>query len=216
MADINIYNELSREWEDLMNGSELSDLPSPEKICLSASDMSPRPIVLFTELEDARVSWHELLQEIRPAERADKLVTRVWTLKDLTAHVAAWAKEFHRQVEKVVSGESFDYAIPHALSAEGPGEWNQKEVEKRRADSLESHIREFDDETRGLQDLVLTLPQDVITMEAPFPMAPSGDPSIMWRGNIGQIVTMKCMHDFWHISRVKQWHDSLESSEGRG
>lgn len=212
MVENTIYNELRDDWDKLLNVPRLNTFPAPEAILLEAASPNVRPVALFAELEDARTSWDELFKEIRSREYSDKLVTRFWTLKDMAAHVASWAKEFRRQVEMVANGEAFDYAIANALSDEGPNEWNRVEVEKRRHQSLDESMEEFESETRSLQELVLTLPQEVIQTETDFPIAPTGDPSMLWKGNIGQIVAMKCLHDQWHTSRVRQWFESIQSS----
>src|SRR5689334_1214216 len=159
MSNIYPHEELNREWHDLLSLVWAGEIHSPDSIVHQATSLSARPIVLFIELEDARRSWNELLEMIAPEKNADRLVTRLWTLKDFMAHVASWASEFQRQVERAAQGKSFDYTILRALSKEGPHEWNHMEVAKREGASISSLKQEFDDQTRCLQDSVLTLPE---------------------------------------------------------
>jgi hypothetical protein len=71
------------------------------------------------------------LKELRGTaleKHANRYINGAWTLQQLFAHLASWAREFRHQVETVVRGESFDYAIPFALSVIGPTRWNEQQV----------------------------------------------------------------------------------------
>src|SRR5215208_3597046 len=157
MPERNIYEKLRGEWRELLETTSSEIVFPPDRSVLQSLSLSNRPVVLFAELEDARASFGELIRKVRPTENADNRVTRLWSLKDFIAHVASWAKEFRREVELAINQDPFDYMIPFALSETGPNEWNQAEVEKRRADSVESLLREFDAETQRLQEIVPAL-----------------------------------------------------------
>ncbi len=209
MDDISLYGKLKWEWQKLLNTALAGGDCSPDRIVRQAASRSVRPIVLFSELEDVKRSWLELLDRIEVEQNADRLVTRFWTLKDLMAHVASWASEFRCQVERAAYRQGPDYTILYAYSEEGPHKWNHAEVAKRQSCSVEALKREFEDQTRSLQEIALTLPEVSLRTEMEFPPAPSRDPAMLWTSNIGQIVMMKCLHDQWHIARLKQWFHSL-------
>jgi len=161
-------------------------------------------VALYAQLEEMLALWGELRRQ--PLERhAERFVTAAWTLKDVLGHLATWATEFRREVETVASGGSFDYVIPFALNVMGPNEWNAREAQAQRPVPLAEILDQFERETRRLQDLVLTLPPPALYGEAELPLAPSGDPSQLWRGNIAQIVLGKCSHDLHHLGRIRDW-----------
>ncbi len=217
MPESRIHQQLSTEWQELLAG-----LP-PERVASFRWFLGPfryghtgmaRPTVLFAELEDVRATWNELRASGHLEEYADRFITTAWTLKDLLAHLASWADEFRREIETVAHGGAFDYAIPFAMNVVGPNQWNQVEVEVRKAEPLDVILDEYDAETRRLQDLVLELPQESLLAEAEFPLAPTGDPAALWKGASAQIVLAKCEHDRYHFGRIHQWLASLEASPG--
>ena len=217
MPESRIHEQLGTEWQELLaglsSGEEGSAQWSEAPFRFRPAGMA-RPTVLFAELEDVRTAWSGLHASGELEKFADRYLTPDWTLKDLLAHLASWAREFRQEVEMAARGESFDYAIPYAMNVVGPNQWNQVEVEKRRAATLEEILREYEDETRRLQDLVLELPQESLLAEAEFPLAPTGDPAALWKGACAQIVLAKCMHDRYHFGRIQQWLASLEASPG--
>ena len=217
MPESRVHEQLGTEWQELLAG-----LP-PEPVASSRWLLGPfryrhsgmaRPTVLFAELEDVRAAWNELRASGHLKEYSRRFITPEWTLKDLLAHLASWAREFRQEVETAARGESFDYVIPFAMSVNGPNQWNQVEVEVRKAEPLDAILDEYDAETRRLQALVLELPQELFLTEAEFPLAPTGDPAALWKGASAQIVLAKCEHDRYHFGRIHQWLASLEASPG--
>lgn len=214
----NAEAELQREWQSLLVSLPPQRVNSPRWFLMPHPMRPLSPAMLFAELEDVRRLWSEL--RAYPLERfADRYINSAWTLRQLLAHLASWAREFRFEVETASRGEPFDYSIPFALSVIGPNQWNQVEVEKRAASSLEEILGEFDSETARLQDLVLALPPESLFAESAFPAAPTGDPAARWRGNSAQIALMKCMHDRYHLGRIQQWLEGVareaESGENR-
>jgi len=203
MPRTSIAEQLPREWQDVLGSLPPERTNTPGWMRERARPVSST--ALFAELEDVCDIWRALRVSTRLEEYADRFVNSAWTLQQLLAHLASWAREFRQEVETAASGETFDYAIPFALSVVGPNQWNQVEVEKRAAQSLDALLEEFEQETRRLQDLVLELPEDSLVAESQFPLAPSGDPAALWRGSIGQIVLMKCVHDRYHIEHIRRW-----------
>jgi hypothetical protein len=87
----------------------------------------------------------------------------------------------------------------------GPNAWNEEQVEARRGLSLKAVLDQFEDETRRLQDLVLTLPREVLLKPATLPLAPSGDPRSPVPGNVALVASAKCTHDRYHIGQIRRW-----------
>lgn len=210
MPEPTIHNQLQYEWRDLMTSLSCEQLNAPNRFYDYSLTSPLGSFALFAELEDTRRSWLELLEHSKPDEYGGQLITKKWTVKDMLAHVASWACEFRCQIEAVSHGDSFDRGIAFALSPIGPTEWNEVEVEKRSSLSLERIKNEIDAETLRLQELLLDLPEDVICAEAQFPLSPTGDTSRLWRGNISQVVSMRCFHDRQHLDRIIRWQDSME------
>lgn len=212
MPRASVPDELQREWQGLLAALPSERTAPPRRLRPGVV----RPVALFAELEEVRLSWRAL-RAAPLTQLAGRYVTGAWTLKDLLAHVASWARELRQEVEMVARGESFDYAIPYALSVVGPNQWNQAEVEKRAEKPLDDILEEFERETDRLQELVLELPEETLVAEPAFPLAPSGDPAALWHGNIAQIVLMKCMHDHHHLGRIQQWLDrAIEAGAAGG
>jgi hypothetical protein len=211
MPESHFYRQLDEEWQDLITGFSKEPASIPDWAFVHDRNKGFRPSILFVELEDTRSLWSELRHTISLDEYADRFITPAWTVKDMVAHVASWASELRRQVEVVLRGEAFDYAIPYALSIVGPNQWNQVEVEKRRPYDLNESLKEIEEETGRFKDLVLNLSEEPLQMEREFALAPNGDPTTRWKSNIGQIVLLKCSHERYHLERIRQWQAALSS-----
>jgi uncharacterized damage-inducible protein DinB len=159
-------------------------------------------IALFAQLEEVRDDWKEIRARVDRAA-AGRFINAGWTLKDLLAHMASWAREFRSEVTKVSRQESFDYVIPFAMSVFGPTQWNEVEVAARRDRTLEQIFEEFDEETGRLQDVVLELDEAVLYGSHEFPIAPSGDPSTLLRAPAAFILMAKCQHDRYHLGQIR-------------
>lgn len=210
MRERALLSELQREWDGL-GGRLRAAEPAFRR------GGPPFPMTgpgLFAELEEVREAWRDL-RRAGLARHARKYVNAGWTLQDLLAHLASWAAEFRRQVETIAAGRDFDYAIPFALSIIGPNAWNEEQVEALRGLSLKAVLDQFDDETRRLQDLVLTLPREVLLKPATLPLAPSGDPRAPIPGNVAVVASGKCTHDRHHIGQIKRWLAAREPDRGR-
>lgn len=196
---------LEREWQALLASLPPERTASARWFQAGEHARPGSPVALYAELEEVRRLWSDLSRSPQLEACADRFLTAAWTLKDMLAHVASWAREFRQEVETVLRGESFGYVIPFAMSVMGPNQWNQVEVDKRRQQSLKAILQEFDSETARLEELVLELPEDTLTADATFPLAPAGDPAALWRASIAQTVLAKCMHDRYHLGRIQQW-----------
>jgi hypothetical protein len=201
VAERTLLKRLARELDEARDDAA-RDLPGwrPQ----AGPPFPVSALALFAQLEEVTALWREL-REAPLAERAGRYVTSTWTLKDMLGHLATWAGEFRREVETVAAGGGFDYAIPFALNVMGPNEWNERHAQAQRPVPLDAVLDEFERETRRLQDLVLALPPAALYGEAEFPLAPTGDVSQLWRGNIAMIVMGKCSHDLHHLERIREW-----------
>lgn len=204
-----LWRELSREWDAALRAS--GRVPAYR---LGGPPFPTTAAGLFAEQEEILLLWRDL--RAQPLRRhAQRFVSGAWTLRDLLAHLASWAAEFRQEVETLAAGREIDYAIPFALSVMGPNEWNQVEVERRQHLTLTEVLDQFQEETRRLQDLLLTLSPAQLLRPALLPAAPSGDPASRTRGNIAIVVSGKCSHDRYHIGKIRQWLAELEGGPGR-
>ncbi len=195
---------LVNEWRALAGSLEDALEVAPGPLALPAARRMPlSPTALFAQLEEVREEWRELRSAIQPGD-AERYVNAAWTLKDLVAHVASWAKEFRHEVETVFRGGSFDYAIPYVMTVVGPNEWNEEQVRQRETQSLDVSFDELDAETLRLQELLFEMSEQDLYGPATFPLAPSGDPAARWKGPSAVIIAGKCEHDRHHIGQLKK------------
>ena len=209
MRDRALLRELQREWDGW--DARLRAARSPFR-----RGGPPFPMTgpgLFAELEEVRALWRGL-RRAGLSRHARKYVNAGWTLQDLLAHLASWAAEFRQQAETIAAGRDFDYSIPFALSVIGPNAWNEERVEALRGLSLKAVLDQFDDETRRLQDLVLSLPREVLLKPATLPLSPSGDPRSPVPGNVAMVASAKCTHDRHHIGQISRWLAAREPDAG--
>jgi len=195
---------LVNEWRELVASLEDALEVASSPLALPAARRLPlSPIALFAQLEEVREEWRALRSAIQPAD-AERYVNAAWTLTDLVAHVASWAKEFRHEVETVIGGGSFDYAIPYVMTVVGPNEWNEEQVRQRETQSLGESFDEIDAETGRLQELLFEMSEQDLYGPATFPLAPSGDPAAKWKGPSAVIIAGKCEHDRHHIGQLRK------------
>ncbi len=198
MAESPVLAQLAAEWaEQVTRLADDGARTEPARPPFPAT-----PLSLFAQLEDVLELWKQLRRQ--PLEElANRYVNGAWTLKDLLGHLASWAHEFRREIEKVTRGESFDYVIPFALSVVGPNEWNNQQAEVLRPTPLAEILAGFESDTRWFQDQVLTLPEPALYGEVLFPLSPSGDPAALFKGPIAFLVLGKCQHDLHHLGQIR-------------
>jgi len=196
---------LELEWRSLEAiadpGRSPLDLPPDRRMAVSR-------VALLAQLEEVREEWKSL-QGLIDEGMSGRFANAAWTLKDLLAHLASWAREFGSEVATVAREERFDYAIPFAMSILGPNQWNEREVQARRERTLEEIFREFDEETNRLQDLVVEIDEPVLYQPAPFPLAPSGNPQERLPVPPAFLVSGKCLHDRYHFAQIRKLLDRL-------
>jgi hypothetical protein len=195
-ASSDFLDAIGREWLAFVAGQA----PPAEA---PRTTWRPSRAALFAELEDARLGWAELSADRDIAAQGGAFITPAWTLADVVAHVASWAAEFRREAEVIARDDAFDYTILHVPTRKGPTEWNEREIDERRAAALPDLFGEIDRETERLIDLVLTLPDDRLYGEQDMPYSPSGDPAVRWRGSLARVLQMKAFHDRHHLRRIR-------------
>ncbi len=160
-------------------------------------------VALLAQLEEVREEWTSI-KNLVDAEMGGRFANAAWTLKDLLAHLASWAREFGSEIATVARKESFDYAIPFAMSILGPNQWNEREVQARRERALEEIFREFEEETARLQELVIGMEETLLYQPAPFPLAPSGNQTERLPVTPAFLVLGKCLHDRYHFAQIRK------------
>ena len=199
MNELDVERTLNSEWQTFVEAGR----PSPDLAITTVEargNRITRP-VLWAELEDVRLAFAERHAALEDESKADALATTHWSVKDLVAHLASWATEFARQIETVAARVPFDYLITFTPRV-GPTEWNARELERRRAMSLDDRFRELDAATARIQDLALSLSDDLLFTAAELPQTPDGRPENRWRTRLADLMLMKCWHDRYHLDRV--------------
>jgi hypothetical protein len=207
MAEYELEEELRNAWQRLV---ETRDEPESPLSLPPEQRMALSPPALFAELEEVREAWHELRGRVNE-DLSKRYINASWTLKELLAHLASWAKEFRMEVETVSRGESFDYSIPFAMTVFGPNQWNEEQVRSRAASSLSEIFDELEGETERLEEVLLTLTHEALYGSASFPFAPTGEPAERWRGTNAFIIAGKCLHDRHHIAQIRDRLDAWQA-----
>lgn len=201
-----IRARLELEWRSLLEATSAPkrsplDFAPGRRIAVSR-------VALLAQLEEVREEWTSI-KHLVDEEMGARFANAAWTLKDLLAHLASWAREFGSEIATVARKESFDYAIPFAMSILGPNQWNEREVEARRDRSLEEIFREFDEETGRLQEQVVDIEEPILYRPAPFPLAPSGDQKERLPLTPAFLVSGKCLHDRYHFAQIRKFLDRI-------
>lgn len=195
-----VLQQLEQDWR-----TALASLPGRERQSAAWLHTMPPPVpsspaALFAELEDTRRQWQELREWPALRDHAESKVNPGWTYRELLAHLASWAREFHRQMMTAAEGREFDYEIPFAPKV-GPTDWNAIEVAKRREMTLDQIFDEFDAAFVASQELVLSLPPERLLAETRFPIRMGPEPLV---ANIPRLVAMKCWHNSYHFAQIRQ------------
>jgi len=201
MNGLDVERTLNAAWQTFVDASQ----PNPDLVVTTVEargDRITRPM-LWAELEDVRLAFAELHAALDEESKAELPATTLWSVKDVVAHLASWATEFTRQIEMVAAHVPFDYLITFTPRV-GPTEWNAREVDRRRAMSLDDRFRELDAATARIQELALSLSDDLLFTAAELPQTPDGRPESRWRTRLADLMLMKCWHDRYHLERVTQ------------
>jgi hypothetical protein len=199
MNELDVERALVEEWR-LFAGAQRADQDLAVTIVEAHGNRLTRPL-LWAELEDVRLAFVGLRASLQGSSKAETLATTRWTVKDLIGHIASWATELERQIETIAAGKEFDYLITFTPRV-GPTDWNARELERRASMSLEERFRELDDATRRMQDLVLSLPDEVLYEAALLPQTPDGRQETRWRTRPADFVVNMCAHYRYHLDRL--------------
>jgi uncharacterized damage-inducible protein DinB len=201
MNGLDVERTLNDEWQTFVDAGQ----PNPDLVVTTVEargNRITRPM-LWAELEDVRLAFAELHAALDEESKAELPATTLWSVKDVVAHLASWATEFARQIEMVATHMPFEYLITFTPRV-GPTEWNAREVDRRRAMSLDDRFRELDAATGRIQELALSLSDDLLFTAAELPQTPDGRPENRWRTRLADLMLMKCWHDRYHLERVTQ------------
>ncbi len=207
MNELDVERTLNDEWHTFVDTGQ----PNPDLAVTTVEargNRITRPL-LWAELEDVRLAFAELHAALDEESKVDAPATTLWTVKDVVAHLASWATEFKRQIETVAARAMFDYLITFTPRV-GPTEWNARELDRRRAMSLDDRFRELDAATARIQELALSLPDDLLFTAAELPQTPDGRPESRWRTRLADLMLMKCWHDRYHLDRLQEVLRRLE------
>jgi len=207
MNELDVERTLNDEWHTFVDTGQ----PNPDLAVTTVEargNRITRPL-LWAELEDVRLAFAELHAALDEESKVDAPATTLWTVKDVVAHLASWATEFKRQIETVAARATFDYLITFTPRV-GPTEWNARELDRRRAMSLDDRFRELDAATARIQELALSLPDDLLFTAAELPQTPDGRPESRWRTRLADLMLMKCWHDRYHLDRLQEVLRRLE------
>lgn len=203
LSDAVVERELSNEWADLL----ASPVMSAADMCARVASPRVSKPMLLAALAEVGLRFAGLAPAAE--RRASETITRLWTMKELVAHMASWATEFVREVTIASRGEPFDYTIQFPMPV-GPTVWNHREVERRATRSFDDCAREFAAATIQLQDLALASSDDVLARRTVCPLTPDGRLETRWQVRIADLILMKTDHDLYHIGRIERWLRSGE------
>jgi len=207
MNALDVERRLNGEWQAFVENAD-ADSRLAAAIVEARGSRTTRPM-LWSELQDVRLAFAELHAALDEESKAKVLATTAWTVKDVVIHLASWASEFKRQIETAAARQPFDYVITFTPRV-GPTDWNARELDRRRAMSLDAAFGELDAGTEGIQELALSLPDDVLFSVAELPQTPDGRPENRWRLPLANLMIMKCWHDHYHLARLREVLDLPE------
>jgi hypothetical protein len=197
MAD-DIQMRLSVEWGTAIPSSSTGPLAAIEKA--AASELASKTAVL-AELEDTRLLVGELRESLEVRGDEIRMVTRQWTVRDVVAHLASWARETRHEIESLRRGQKFDYTI-HFERDGGPRAWNQREIHVRGSRSVRELFEEFDAETSLLEEIAVSLPDEELRGEIELPRT-AGKPPVSWRIALAALLVQSCWHVRYHLSAIE-------------
>jgi hypothetical protein len=162
---------------------------------------------MCVELEEVRCAWADLRRSPDFVCDSDQMMTSQWTLRDLTSHVASWAREFRLEAEISLRGEEVLYEI-YFDPRLGPTEWNHARVAERREQKLDDILCEIDAETCRMQDLILRAPSERLIAEAKFGPVVGPERRAMYH-TLAELAAGRCVHDRYHLTRIAARREQL-------
>ena len=106
---------LQDAWQELVENQ--ADRPSPLSLPPDRR-MALSQTALFAQLEEVLEAWRALRGRVNE-DLSGRYVNAAWTLKDLLAHLASWAREFRVEVETTVEFVATRAWLP--MHSEQPG-----------------------------------------------------------------------------------------------
>jgi hypothetical protein len=145
-----------------------------------------------------RSAREELLQSISGLDiffLTEKKIKN-WTVKDVLAHVASWQREERLIVEKALREKEPEFFY-FLNDAEDFYKWNEKEIEKRRACSLEEILEELSREQELFLQTIDRLSDEDLRKEFQPP----------WPGRttIKECILIEVEHEREHAKKIREW-----------
>jgi hypothetical protein len=157
-------------------------------------------VALLAEVEDLRLLFQDLRFALASPDAKTTRITGKWHALDVVAHLASWAAETRREMERLLARTPFDYTI-HFEAEGGPRAWNQREVDDRAELGLSELVDELNVETERLAELVLNAPGPMLDEVVELPRT-SGEPPQRWRIPLGAMVLASCWHARLHLRQL--------------
>jgi hypothetical protein len=189
---------LRLEWDSM----DAAPLPHADTIIEQAAPERASRRAVLVELEDVRLSLTDLRTHIEASGRDSILATSRWTIRELIAHLAAWAMRTRQELESLV-GDKPPLETIHFEPDGGPRAWNQREVDARNGRSTRALFDELDTEIGQIADVVATAPQQFLAQVAKLPRT-SGNPPAQWRMTVAAMIIGSCWHIRYHLARLER------------
>jgi hypothetical protein len=197
MSDTDFDARLVAEWQDT---SRSAVVPWPSEVMAHGGPDHASRTAVIAELEEVRVLVEEVVESLDP-DRAMRLATRLWTVLDVLAHLASWARQTRVEVEQLLSDQSFDEMIHFGVN--GPHVWNQREVDARREHTPAQLLAEIDAEHQRLIELITGIPETEMRRVVDLPRT-IGELRTAWRMPLSAMIVMTCWHARGHLRGIKK------------
>lgn len=197
MSDGTFEGRLNAEWHETISAA---DVPAASDLAERAGAERASRRAVVVELEEVRILVEEVISSLDQA-RSLRLATRQWTVFDVLAHLASWARETRVEVERLLAGQSFDEVIHFGL--DGPHAWNQREVDARRNRAPAQLLAEIEAETERLIELLTDMQEEDVWRQIDLPRT-IGEPAAPWRMPLSSMIVMTCWHARGHLGRLER------------
>jgi len=151
---------------------------------------------LLEYLAQGRTRLLSAIEGLGEEEMTISGVVEDWSVKEILAHIAAWDKETRAVIKRAISQEhpKFDYTI---RGARGFAKWNAREIEKRRAMSVDQILAEMGEARQGLIELTHQLSDEDLSRRFVPPWR--------WPSTPRRNLEIQAKHDIEHADQIMAW-----------